>query len=347
MENVDMSPTPARQRKAPDPDEPGLRASLVLDGQGRRRILPTQLEAEGASSQFVCPICTFVIIRPVITSCSHLFCDTCFRNWVGEQVSKMKKGMPGDGPVPLIQCPQPKCTMKLRKRDIMPMDKADSTKVGAVQLLQRLRNNLQIRCVHHVDHYEYSFGQDAERVQSETGMTCKWIGDLAAYEEHVCKGCPIETHLGGPPAGLGAGGAENGRSSPAASTEQDSPKASPKAAPAEEAAAPKAASAAAQQPASPSRSAAAGDGAEAQAQKSEPAPADAGETRVARYDYVPRETDKAQIALKTNDLLRIFEVTESGWAAGVRLCRETMQEVGEAGWFPAGYLYPPDHVATA
>jgi len=72
---------------------------------------------------------------------------------------------------------------------------------------------------------------------------------------------------------------------------------------------------------------------------------DQGEVRVARYDYNPRD-DKAQIVLKANDFVRIFEVTESGWAAGVRLCKETMQEVGDAGWFPAGYLFPPDHVAA-
>jgi len=344
-----------RQRKAPEEQQAlpqagqsaGRRPSLVLDKQGRRRILPKQMEAEGSNSQFVCPLCTFVIIRPVITSCSHLFCDTCFHNWVGDQVSKMKKGMPGDGPVPLIQCPQPKCTSKLRKRDIMPMDQADASKVGAVQLLTRMRNNLQIRCVHHSDHFKYPFGQDAERVKGESGMTCTWIGDLPSYEEHVRKGCAIETYLGGPPASCGA---ENGRS-PTASPAQTSslPGGSPQRAAAAggEQGAAKAASAA--KPASPAaRSGGAGAGAgEAGAAQKAEAEETAGETRVARYDYAPRETDKAQIPLKQNDLVKIFEVTESGWAAGVRLCRKTGQELGAAGWFPATYLYPADHKDVA
>lgn len=335
----------------------GQRPSLVLDKQGRRRILPKQLEAEGGSnSQFVCPLCTFVIIRPVITNCSHLFCDTCFRNWVEDQVSKHKKSVPGDGPVPLIQCPQPKCASKLRKKDIMPMDQADGTKV-ALQLLQRMRNNLQLRCVHHVEHFKYPFGQDAERVKSETGKTCTWVGDLPSYEEHVRKCCPIEIYLGGPPAGCGAGDAENGHS-PAASQTPTSqlPGSSPNsgaATAAGEQGSAKAASAA-QSSASAARSGSAGvAGAEATAaQKSEPPPAEdcqepPGETRVARYDYAPRDTDKAQIPLKQNDLVKIFEVTESGWAAGVRLCRKTGQEQGVAGWFPATYLYPADHVDVA
>jgi len=69
-------------------------------------------------------------------------------------------------------------------------------------------------------------------------------------------------------------------------------------------------------------------------------------TRLVRCDYAPGETDRAQIPLKQNDLVRIFEVTQSGWAAGVRLCRKTGQEVGMAGWFPATYLYPRDHLDT-
>lgn len=325
---VDMSPTPARQRgggsagtgagsgggatpsggggntgggskaseeasytQTPKHDaQSRLRPSLVLDDGGHRRILPKQLEVEGGSNHLVCPQCHFVIMRPVITTCSHLFCDSCFCAWVKNQVSKQKKGVP-EGPVQYIPCPYPNCTAKLQKKDIMRMDKAspDSSKVGAVPLLQRLRNNLRVRCVHHRDHFKYDFGKDAERVQRETGMTCKWIGDLAAYEEHVGKGCAIESLLGGNPA---AKQTERGATS-------------------------------------------GGDGTGA-------AQNDGGEVRVARYDYVPRETDKAQIALRTNDLVKIFDVTASGWAAGVRLCKETRKEVGEAGWFPEGYLYPAD-----
>jgi hypothetical protein len=71
----------------------------------------------------------------------------------------------------------------------------------------------------------------------------------------------------------------------------------------------------------------------------------AGEIRVAKYDYVPQE-QTGQIALKANDLVRVFEVTESGWAAGVRLSKRNKEEVGEPGWFPAAYLAPAGHSAA-
>merc|ERR1719491_878147 len=171
---------------------------MVVDGSGRRRILPKQLIEADSSAPFICPLCAFVIARPVITSCSHLFCEACFRSWVTDQVSKAKKNQTPDAPVPLVPCPQSlhsACSGKLRKQDIMLLDKADSTKVGAVALLQRLRNNLRVRCVHHVDHFKYSFGKDAERISKETGLTCNWTGDLMGYDEHVSKGCPIENRL--------------------------------------------------------------------------------------------------------------------------------------------------------
>jgi len=60
--------------------------------------------------------------------------------------------------------------------------------------------------------------------------------------------------------------------------------------------------------------------------------------RYVRYSYLPTEADVAQIALKANDLMHIIEVTESGWAAGFRVCQKTLAGVGEVGWFPAGYL---------
>lgn len=353
------------------------RASVVIDPHGRRRIVPKQLEAEEQSNQFVCPLCNYVIIRPVMTTCSHLFCDICFRNWVADQVNKQKKEMPEGNPVPLIPCPQPRCNAKLRKKDIMQMDKADSTssKVGAVQLLQRLRNNLVVRCVHHLDHFKHPFGRDAERVHRETGLTCKWVGDLMAYEEHVAKGCEIERYLGGSDGepkiadqasetracSKGTSQADQ-NSTAAAKAPPPPPKAGGPQCARAQAGAGKSSTAASRggdiNSASVSNSGnATADAAQAnvvqkanpqdstQTQTQQPA-TDQGEVRMARYDYNPRESDQAQIVLKSNDLVKIFEVTEFGWAAGVRLCKETMQEIGDAGWFPAGYLYPPDHPIT-
>lgn len=334
----DASPTPQRQRKAAQ-DEPtpaaatgdakatggggSSRASVVLDQYGRRRILPKQLEAEDHSAQFVCPLCTYVTVKPVVTSCSHLSCDTCFRNWVGDQVAKMKKGLPADGPVPLIPCPYPRCNTKLRKKDITDMSAADSTKVGAVQLLQRLRNNLAVRCVHHSDHFKYPFGAEAERIAREKGITCKWLGGLMDYEDHLGRHCEIERHLQGL-----AGVTELKGNEPA-----EVPVAA-------------AAATAAKAPPPPPKAHAAAPVMTSMKNVDATGATVEGEVRRARYDYNPREGDKGgQIFLKANDFVKIFEVTESGWAAGVRLCKETKQEDGDAGWFPAGYLYPADHDA--
>jgi hypothetical protein len=298
------------------------RKSLVLDGGGRRRILPKQLVEADNSGPFVCPLCTFVIAKPVITSCSHLFCEACFRHWVTDQVSKQKKTSDPGAPVPLVPCPQTLCKEKLRKQDIMLLDKADSTKVGAVALLQRLRNNLRVRCVHHIEHFKFAFGQDAEKVHRETGLKCEWIGDISAFDDHV-KRCQIECKIldklsngshATPPPPPGA----PTRSSPKNSTQTDA-KAKAKASP-------------------ESKTNGSNYGFEGKSENG--GMADSGEVRIAQYDYIPKLSDKAQISLQKHDFVRVFEITESGWAAGVRLSRDTMTEVGDAGWFPEGYLFP-------
>lgn len=283
------------------------RCSLLLDRTGKRRIAPSQLEgSEGSNGQFVCMLCNFVMVRPVMTTCCHLFCDTCFKDYVGEQVNKHKSKAAGAS-VPLLQCPQKNCTTQLRKQDITSLDKAtaDPKAAGAAQLLQRLRNALRVRCVHHPDHYGSAFGKEAEGLSRTRRVTCEWVGELSQYDSHLCKYCGVEPLLGHKAEAASAEPAPNGVG-----------------------AAPKAPAAAA----APKRP--------------EVPVGETGEVRVARYDYIPQDTDRAQIALKANDLVRVFEVTESGWAAGVLLSKRTQEEVGAAGWFPAAYLSPSGHAAA-
>jgi len=331
------SATPVEQAVANDkPVERAVsdRASVVLDLNGRRRILPDQLEADGASGQFVCPLCSFVLVKPLLTSCSHMFCEACFQGWVSKQVSKQKRD---GGPVPLLPCPQPQCTTELRKRDIMPMDKADISKEGAAKVLLRLRNGLRIRCVHHSSHFDQPFGADAKRINEDKGLSCRWVGDLASYDEHVAS-CPIEEELVG--SGTRSAVVQGAESSARTEDAQEPPSAGT-----------------GDSDVGTENAAVSSDTSQrpdtAQAEETNAAQTsgstvidDSGETRIAKYDYVPSAESKAQIYIKANDLVKIFQVTETGWAAGVRICRKTMQEVGEAGWFPAGYLYPPNHTAT-
>lgn len=195
-----------------------------------------------------------------------------------------------------------------------------------------------------------------------------------AYEEHVSKGCEIERYLAGAEAeAKGVDRSSESRGSPKATTQADtSPAAAAKAPPPP----PKAGASKSSAMAAPAARAsdiapisssgtvhvdatsvvaqanigtpqkAVAQDTAAQAQADVPAPIAEGQVRQARYDYNPRESDQAQIILKANDLVKIFEVTEWGWAAGVRLCKDSMTEIGDAGWFPAGYLYPPEHVIT-
>jgi len=257
------------------------RPSMVLDVHGFRRIMPQQMSSvDSASSQFVCSVCHFVMNRPVMTRCSHLFCEMCFKTWVQNQVQSTKDQASTSGPVPQIQCPQPQCKALLRKSDVMLLDTAEDSKTSGVQLLKRLRNSLCIRCVHHGDLFAYNFGKDAADALRDKGIACSWSGDIGSYEEHLRSGCEVEKYL----------------SPPAVSDSKAMTQAEP-----------------------------------------EPEDVD-GEVRVAKYEFSPEEA--AQIHLYIDDLVKIFEVTPTGWAAGVRICRETKQELGDAGWFPVGYLHP-------
>jgi len=281
----------------------GSRPSVVLDSFGQRRTMAEQLDGVDPSP-FVCSLCHFVMIKPLITRCSHIFCSCCFRQWVQKEVDLQKSQNKSNGPavgVPQIRCPHAGCDQFLKKTDVEP---ADDGKTSGVQLFQRLRNNLIIRCVHHPDHYKFEFGQDAYQLQ-EKGITCSWSGAPTAYEEHMSHQCPVENYLMKPEQSVDTMNSEGTRSPYEAEPEpEDSVPAEPKA--------------------------------DCTVTVN---PSD-GEVRIAMYDYSPAEGEEAQIQIRKDDHIKVFQVTATGWAAGVRVCRKTGQEQGDAGWFPAGYLHP-------
>jgi len=272
-------------RAAQPAQDAGQRPSLVLDSRGNRRTHRLQLEVDGASDQFICPICGFWLSTPLMSTCSHLFCQDCFKVWIQQEIDKAKKT--SDGKVPTISCPQPGCPSKLLKKDVAPFDRGpgESSNAGVSKVMQRLRNNIQIRCVHHVDHFQHPFGADAKRIQQETGVCCRWVGDATSFEDHL-KNCPVEQFIVSPSVAK----VEPQDHGPQGDIEEE-------------------------------------------------------KVRVVRHDYIPEEAAKTQLELKSQELVKIFEFTETGWAAGIRICKTTKAEIGEPGWFPAGYLYPEDYVA--
>eukprot|EP00929_Paragymnodinium_shiwhaense_P055464 TRINITY_DN27788_c0_g1_i1.p1 TRINITY_DN27788_c0_g1~~TRINITY_DN27788_c0_g1_i1.p1 ORF type:complete len:804 (+),score=168.89 TRINITY_DN27788_c0_g1_i1:277-2688(+) len=301
-------------------------ASVLLDSSGKRRIHPDQLE--GSDGSFVCPLCGFVMLKPIMSVCSHLFCSGCFQTYVERQVSEHKSKNPGNVTVPKIQCPQAGCERQLMKKDLSPLDKMDKdNETAAKSVLVRLRNNLRVRCVHHIDLHSKPFGKEAKKLAANKQDTCCWIGDLSAYDDHLSRDCVVEKLLAG---------TANGKELEA--TEKKKPEVETKKA-AAAAAAPAAAAAA---PAAKEAAKAPAPASAAAQQNSRPptAIAEGGEVRVARFDYTPQEEGNGQICLKAQDLVKVFEITESGWAAGIRLDRKTREEVGKPGWFPAAYLTP-------
>lgn len=302
------------------------RPSLVLDEQGYRRIDPKQLEGEASCKEFMCCVlCGYVLLRPIATNCEggpHLFCEACFKGWVTEQVTKQKQSGLADGPVPVIPCPHPNCGAELRKKDMMLMSHMEYSNPAAT-LYHRKRGNLRIRCVHHSDLSKFAFGSDSQRATRETGIMCTWVGDYQSYEEHIRKSCLVESYLASNSTGATAGatgtaaagtnmGAMGNMGSPtggAGSEHRMAQGNSP--------------TGRADQAASFGQG-----GAEEQ-------------VRCVKFDYEP--TDKAQIILRAGDLVKVYKITPTGWAAGVKICPHNKTELGDAGWFPEGYLHPKDY----
>lgn len=263
---------------------------VAAAGTGLRRILPEQMQDVDAGSQMICTLCQYVMINPVITKCSHLVCDPCFKSWVSAKVAEHKQG-PNSGQK-MSGMPCPLCDEELKMDDVTPLDKAQGP---ATALLQRRWRNMQIRCVHHRDHFKYAFGKDAEWLRQETGLECCWIGDQVSYENHL-RCCSVEGKL--------ALRCEIVPDNKVVNVSGGEPFAEPE----------------------PVTMNSNSDGDDEEF-----------EIREVRYDF--DSADPSQLTLRQGDMIKIFEVTGSGWAAGVRLNPSSLEEMGEAGWFPSGYLH--------
>jgi len=273
---------------------------------------PEQLMDRDSANELICGLCKCVLRSPSITRCSHLFCSSCFSGWVADKVAEHKQGPNGRSTMPGLPCPT--CNQILKRQDFIPLAEA---KGPAAVLLARRWRNIQLRCKHHRDLFSCSFGSKAQWICQEADISCNWSGDLPMYENHL-RDCPVERELafrlgktatpkGAAIAGTGPGG------EPFAEPEPANAAATAAAAPA-----PDAADAGAEETGSP---------------ESE----EENEIRIVKHTF-DNNGDPTRLCISKNDMVKIFDVTDSGWAAGVRVDPDSLAEIGNPGWFPVEYL---------
>eukprot|EP00931_Biecheleriopsis_adriatica_P035299 TRINITY_DN20311_c0_g1_i2.p1 TRINITY_DN20311_c0_g1~~TRINITY_DN20311_c0_g1_i2.p1 ORF type:complete len:542 (-),score=120.98 TRINITY_DN20311_c0_g1_i2:139-1764(-) len=173
-----------------------LPASEKSGDRNRGVVRPEQLVDSEASTELVCTLCNRVMAQPTMTKCSHLFCSSCFQTWVASKVAEHKRSPKAQQAMEGMPCPT--CSKTLRRTETAPLSKAPGP--AAALLLRRWRN-LQVRCIHHPDHFQHCFGKDAELLSEKAGIQCRWVGDREAYEQHQ-EQCPVARALDSDPKGV-------------------------------------------------------------------------------------------------------------------------------------------------
>lgn len=170
------------------------------EGGSKLQVLKEQIETSDplCINSFECHFCKTISLEPLLTTCSHLFCKVCFQGWVESEVKDYKLKNPTAQTVSSVPCPYPDCGKPLRKQDVGALNsdeignKMDAAGAGAFTVIRRMRNNLQVRCVNHRDHFDLPFGQQAKKLANS--VQCAWIGDLNEYAAHFSK-CEVEIAL--------------------------------------------------------------------------------------------------------------------------------------------------------
>lgn len=266
----------------------------------RHTIYPEQLLA-GSGDSFLCHLCSYIAPRPVITSCSHMFCQGCFDDHVKQRTAVAQKS----GQMTLcITCPNEGCKMELQKKDVTSLDADKGKQEGAAHvILRRLRSNMRVRCKHHPELYDEAFGQAAAQVQSV--VKCENICDLSEILDHYDQ-CPVEKYLQ-----TQCSPAINGALDPQhpidkVNKEQDHGK----------------------NQVAIEENVQCSDRHQVSHKPNE-------QTYRCVYDFEPSENN--QLSLRAGDLVIMYQTSDAGWAAGQKIDRQSMEPTGVAGWFPSGY----------
>lgn len=133
--------------------------------------------ALGEYQQFVCKICNLMVRNPLVLPCAHMFCKTCFNDWI-----QQKK--------PNVACPT--CEQAVRPQEVVHFEaraSAGNPCGGALALLHRLYSGMKVRCVYDPDLSDSkALTAEAERAKA-SGYHCGWRGAMHDYATHLssCK----------------------------------------------------------------------------------------------------------------------------------------------------------------
>jgi hypothetical protein len=145
-----------------------------------RRVLAEQL-TDTEDDIFCCPICTHVLWNPVIATCSHLFCSSCFDEW-----KELCDGPP---------TPCPVCQLELTPDQVEPLqsEEGPATSSGSTRMVLTFVKQLRVRCLFHPEVRVASsqlLGPDVERAAASE-MTCTWCGPMQDYDWHMDHECVV------------------------------------------------------------------------------------------------------------------------------------------------------------
>jgi hypothetical protein len=129
----------------------------------------------GLVDEFKCKICLVHVVgcRPVLTSCSHLFCGDCLDQWFaanpGNKTWAQRAKSAGTVPCPVCKEPLTK------EHDLHPVCQDGE---GGSKFLHQMLSRTRIVC--------------ANNPRCRCDGQCNWVGDYGSYQEHIrtCKNLP-------------------------------------------------------------------------------------------------------------------------------------------------------------
>lgn len=306
-------------------------APSAMSNSAKGKIYVEQLVSRNEA--FLCPLCHFIALDPLITACSHCVCQQCFQGHIVHTTE-------GKTSVTVVPCPHPGCDKKLSVHDVTTLESSGKESEAAVlTILRRLRSNQRARCIHHVDHFTESFGGCAKAVSDV--VKCEYVGDMMSVLNHQ-EICPVQKYIDNLLRVSDLQTVVEMESEKCLDNScgvYDLPKGVEMQSAAETSNKIKAVTMHQNQFSrhvllEGSESA---DEPEQEQRPHEDSPTNNGEFTVHRcvFDFDAQGED--QLCIHVGDMIVIWDRSDSGWAAGQKFDPETNLPVGTPGWFPEDY----------